>query len=175
MKLKIVVSTILLNMLSILTAFGAKFPEGKNLREDFSAETTFKWSGSEKLPKPSLEIRNRDKYPLQVTVENDNKKQEFVIPANNSKFFERDIPVVRLGNLDLMHSKTKIFIVFEKDGKRFEHIYFIPRQKTIFVSWENGNLRAQKGVRGMSQSGLSIGANNVTNKDLEKDKGTRQL
>lgn len=143
--------------------------------EQFPTETSFKWSGTSRFPAPNLEIRNKDNYMLEVTVVNGEKEQKFTIPANKSKFFEKDIPVVRLRGLNLS-KQTKIYIKFNPGQKSWEHIYFIEPGYHIFVSWEKGNLRPQTGKSGKTQSGINLKTTeNVTEKVLNAEKGTREL
>lgn len=157
-------------IMSVLLSFALQAAESEKL---WPTETSFSWSGSEKFPDPIVEIRNREKYELKVTVIQDNQQQTFTIPANKSSFFESKVPVVRVRNLN-PNKEIRIDIVYDETKQRdpeFVKMYFknytIPAGKKAFISWENDALRPQRGSGGKTQSGISLKKNsNVTQEEL---------
>lgn len=144
-------------------------------------ERTFRWSGNEIFPSPTLEIRNRDNYPLTITVINDGHEEKYELAANTGSFFESKVPVLRLNGLNL-NKEVRVDIEFNssknplQENRKFHNYHINPTNdpalsKTIFVSWENEGLRPQKGSLGQTQSKIPLKKiKNVTKEDLDSHK-----
>ncbi|MFZ5954302.1 MAG: hypothetical protein ACOYT8_04365 [Candidatus Dependentiae bacterium] len=127
-----------------------------------------------------FEIRNHDRYPITVSLqqlvaenpENPNDVtpvahlfKNIVVPAKQGTriaHFQHPLDIHE-GIFGLVVDYTN-----SRTQQAEQRLYLIQPGKTIFVAWENGSLRPQKG-RGVfqrtSQSGWSLN-NNVTQNDL---------
>lgn len=113
----------------------------------------------------TFELRNRERKPIFLTVTNGQGKDlvnNYKIAAR-SGITEKSIPVIRLKNINL--SQPVQIIV--KDQTNEKHAYRVTKtNKTIFVTWEDGQLRVQSGKNGKTQSGLSL-SSNIQSRDIK--------
>lgn len=120
----------------------------------------------------NFEIKNKDKKNLYVTLQNGNKvilfRQELAASKGNK---ESDHGYLRLPDLNLGLPILITIEIGEPEGAA--QGYMIERgakERTVFVTYEKGNLRAQSGTGFFSkdtQSGLSL-KKNIRDKDIER-------
>lgn len=127
-----------------------------------------------------FEIRNHDSKPITVTLKyaptliiktadpliylNPDDSIIWKTTVNGKKIFG-SIPTLATP-VDIREQLYLIIEYADKQGNpTFKYYRFAPN-KTVFVAWENQQLRPQKGKGGITQSGFSL-ANNITLADIE--------
>ncbi|BDC34941.1 hypothetical protein Noda2021_08990 [Candidatus Dependentiae bacterium Noda2021] len=135
------------------------------------------WQSSRDI---GFEIRNHDRFPIrvslqQLTLENPNDPNSVAPVAHIIKDAVVGgkqgtvIPSLQKA-LNINENIVGIVVNFTDPAtlQQYERLYLVQPGKTIYVAWENRQLRPQKG-RGVfqreTQSGWSL-ANNVTQNDL---------
>lgn len=127
-----------------------------------------------------FELRNHDSRPITITLKHEptmitqTADPLFYLNADDSIIWRTTVNGKKtFGNYPTLATPVDIreplYLIIEytnKQGKvTFAYYRFTPN-KTVFVAWENQQLRPQKGKGGATQSGLSL-ANNVSVADIE--------
>lgn len=127
-----------------------------------------------------FEIRNHDNKPITVTLKHaptmitQTADPLFYLNADDTIIWRTVVNGKRtFGSYPTLATPVDIneplYLLIEYTNKQnqsaFAYYRFTPG-KTVFVAWENQQLRPQKGKGGATQSGLSL-ANNVTTTDIE--------
>lgn len=126
------------------------------------------WCAEWKTPQDiGFEIRNHENYPITVTlVDYLNPRAYAFKDVYVSAKMGKNIPALKKA-LDI-HNPYKLTIQYTtKNGEVTETFLLSSINKTLFVAWENGKLRPQKGSFGKTQSGLSL-KRNLTQNDITR-------
>lgn len=129
-----------------------------------AVETSFK-ATENVVPAWNFELRNRTTKPIKIKVINNSndifgEQNKLDGKSVLGLLKESSIPVVRSNDID--QENTTYIGIYDANNK-FLKGYTINSHKPIFLSWENGALRPQKGMKTndkqitvRTQSGLSL-------------------
>ncbi|MFZ5954301.1 MAG: hypothetical protein ACOYT8_04360 [Candidatus Dependentiae bacterium] len=120
-----------------------------------------------------FEIRNHDSKPIIITLKPTDTPLVnvadplFILSPRDAIIWKAEIPGKKIfGKVQSLSKRLDIteplFLTVEYTDKNnkpaFKHYTFAPN-KTVFVAWENNELRPQTGKNGQTQSGLSLNLN----------------
>lgn len=119
----------------------------------------------------NFELRNRDNDELLVTVMQDEVEllNQYIMPGKKRlAFLEKWVPVFRLRSLDFSKN-IQLILENPKKNKTYRYKFIVNKEtddptekrayETVFVSFENEQVRPQKGTKGFTQSGLNMRKN----------------
>ncbi len=125
----------------------------------------------------NFELRNKMNSRITVEVQNGPEIKAMALDAGENPMMHMAKKLLTKPQndssytLELAHYKDPITLkitFIDKKGARIDRVYKFNPGKSVFVSFEEGRLKPQKGTNGKTQSGYTIPRNNVTQQDIDK-------